>query len=121
MSPNTGIERASAELHEWLGLSATVFGVVAAVLFLLGILLWQGVARPGVRITATITTVISLIGAFIPLSSGLGATNAVVVEALLVTILVNLAAVIACLFLWMPAVRGWINEPAPIRNTWEMS
>ena len=50
--PSMGIG-SSAELHEWLGLSATVFGVVAAVLFLLGMMLWQGVARPGVRITAT--------------------------------------------------------------------
>ena len=100
-----------ADIHEWFALAATVFGVVATALFLLGVLLWQGVARPGVRLIATITTVISFVGALVPLLSGLGAENAVPVESLLVIVFVNLVAAIGCLLLWAPAVRVWIQEP----------
>lgn len=49
--------------------------------------------------SATITTPMSFVAAFVPLASGTGGTIAVVLEALLVTSVVNLGAGIGCLLL----------------------
>ena len=51
------------EVYEWLLSSAYIFTIVGVVLLLLGILIWRGVSRHGVRLTATITLVISWLGA----------------------------------------------------------
>ena len=108
----SGFEAESAAVvHEWMTLAAVVFSAVSAVFIILGILLWQGVARPGVRITATITTLIAFVGAFIPWAAAASGENAVAQEAILVQLVIHGAAFIAVLLLWMPAVRSWAKEP----------
>jgi hypothetical protein len=96
----------------WLDLAAIVFGIVASVLILLGIGLWKGTARPGIRITATITTIIALIGSWLPLMSGRGEIDAVPEESLLVMMALHAVVVVLCLLLWMPSMKAWINERA---------
>ena len=61
----SGLESASSvDVHEWMAFATSVFAVVATVFILLGILLWQGALRPGVRLTLTITALIAFIGSW---------------------------------------------------------
>ena len=107
----SGFEAESAsQVHEWMSLAALVFGVVAAVLIVLAVLLWQGVARPGVRVVATITVLIALIGSLIPLVAGASGGNAVAEEAIRVQAFIHAFTFIACVLLWMPSARTWIRE-----------
>jgi hypothetical protein len=107
----SGFEAGSvSEVHEWMSLAALVFGVVAAVFIILAILLWQGAARPGVRVVATITILIALIGSFAPLLAGSDGTNVVAEEAIRVQVFIHFFAFIATALLWMPSMRTWIKE-----------
>ena len=107
----TGFEAGSvSEVHEWMSLAALVFGVVAAVFMILAVLLWQGVARPGVRVVATITILIALIGSFAPLLAGSDSANVVAEEAIRVQVFVHFFAFITTALLWMPSMRTWIKE-----------
>lgn len=99
-----------SEVHEWMSLAALVFGVVAAVFVILAVLLWQGVARPGVRVAATITILIALLGSFAPLFAGGSGGNVVAEEAIRVQVFIHAFAFISCALLWMPSVRTWIRE-----------
>ena len=107
----SGLESASSvDVHEWMALATSVFAVVAAVFILLGILLWQGALRPGVRLTLTITALIAFVGSFIPLLSE-GTGSAVQEDAVLFMIVVQGAALVGALLLWTRPVKGWIAEP----------
>ncbi|NQW72688.1 MAG: hypothetical protein HQ453_08150 [Actinobacteria bacterium] len=107
----SGFESASSvDVHEWLALSTSIFTVVAAVFVLLGILLWQGALRPGVRLTLTITTLIAFIGTFIPLLSG-GASSSIQEDTVLFMVVVQAVALVGALLLWSRPVKGWIAEP----------
>jgi hypothetical protein len=101
----------AAEIYEWMALAASVFAVVAAVFVLLGILLWQGALRPGVRLTLTITALIAFAGTFFPLVEGFGEPSAVAEELLVFLLIVHAFALVGALLLWSPSVKGWINEP----------
>jgi hypothetical protein len=108
----SGLESASnVEVHEWMALATSVFAVVAAVFILLGILLWQGALRPGVRLTLTITTLIAFIGSFIPLLSG-GTSSAIQEDTVLFMVVVQAVALVGALLLWSHPVKAWIAEPA---------
>ena len=108
----SGLESASSvEVHEWMAFATSVFAVVATVFILLGILLWQGALRPGVRLTLTITAVIAFIGSFIPLLSE-GAGSAIQEDTVLFMVLVQGAALVGALLLWSRPVKAWIAEPA---------
>lgn len=107
----SGFEAQSAsQVHEWMSLAALVFGVVAAALIVLAVLLWQGVARPGVRVVATITVLIAFIGSLIPLFAGGSGGNVVAEEAIRVQVFIHGFTFIACLLLWMPSTRTWVKE-----------
>jgi len=97
-------------VQDWLDLAAIVFGIVASVVILLGIGLLRGTARPGLRIGATITTLIAFIGSWIPLMSGSGEGDAVPEESLMVIVAVHAVVLILCLLLWMPSMKTWIRE-----------
>lgn len=107
-----GFDNASSPqaLLEWFTLSATVFGVLAAVFIVMGVLLWQGAARPGVRLTAAITTLIALVGSIMPLMAGTEGDNAVAHESLAVQAGIHALAFIAILLLWAPSARSWFAE-----------
>ena len=108
-----GFEAESAlAVQDWLDLAAIVFGIVATVVILLGIGLWKGTARPGLRITATITTLIAFIGSWTPLLSGSGEMDAVPEESLMVIVAVHAVVFVLCLLLWMPSMKTWVNETA---------
>jgi hypothetical protein len=100
-----------SEVHEWMALAATVFAVVSAVFLLLGILLWQGALRPGVRLTLTITSLIAFAGTFAPLAEGLNQVSAVREETLIFLMVVHAVSVVGALLLWSPSVKRWITEP----------
>jgi len=93
-----------------MALATSVFAAVAAVFILLGILLWQGALRPGVRLTLTITALIAFIGSFIPLLSE-GSGSAIQEDTVLFMIVVQGAALVGALLLWSRPVKGWIAEP----------
>ena len=97
-------------VQEWLDLSAIVFGIVATVVLLLGIGLWKGTARPGIRITATITTLVAFIGSWMPLLTGGGGVHAVPEDSLKVIIALHAVVLVLCLLLWMPSMKSWIKE-----------
>jgi len=107
----SGLESASSvDVHEWMALATSVFAVVAAVFILLGILLWQGALRPGVRLTLTITALVAFIGSFIPLLSA-GTASAIQEDTVLFMIVVQGAALLGALLLWTRPVKTWIAEP----------
>ena len=108
-----GLESASAvQVHEWMALAASVFAVVATVFLLLGLLLWQGALRPGVRLTFTITVLVSFVGSFVPLLLSLQDQDAVTEAAHVFLIGVQAFAVVGALLLWSPSVRSWVTAPA---------
>ena len=109
----SGLESASAvEIHEWLALSATVFAVVAALFVVLGVLVWQGVGRPGVRLTLTISALVAFIGSLVPLFMGMSGANAVTEDTVVFLLVVHGFALVGALLLWGRGARAWINEPA---------
>lgn len=87
---------------------AQVFALVGVVLLIMGLFLWVGAYRPGVRLILTITTAISFFGSFIPLvlssDSASGMSQAKVGQGLFV----QLVALIASLLLWFGAGRRWV-------------
>ena len=106
-----GLEAASAdEIHEWMALSATVFAVVAAVFIILGVLLWQGVGRPGVRLTFTIAALVATVGSLVPLFLGTAKANAVTEDTVVFLLVVHVFALVGALLLWAKSVRGWVLE-----------
>ena len=108
----SGLESASSvEVHEWMAFATSVFAVVATVFILLGILLWQGALRPGVRLTLTITALIAFIGSVIPLLSE-GTGSAIQEDSVLFMVVVQGAALVGALLLWSHPVKAWIAEPA---------
>jgi hypothetical protein len=116
-----GLESASSvEVHEWMALAASVFAVVASVLIPLGILLWQGALRPGVRLTLTITALSAFIGFFIPLLSA-GTASAIQEDTVLFMVVVQGAALVGALLSWSRPVKGWIAELVDSVSMWGIS
>jgi hypothetical protein len=103
-----GLAKATPEdVYEWLLMSAYIFNIVGVVLLLLGILIWRGVSRHGVRLTATITLLISWLGAlrqeFYPDGGGPG--SGVAANALIFTSVT--AGLIGVITLWFGGGARW--------------
>lgn len=98
------------QIVEWQELAATVFGVVGVATLLMGILLWIGWMRPGVRITATITLLVSAAGSVAPLAGSIAggfANTSALVGAFIQTL-----ALVCVLLLWTPTATTWIKQEA---------
>lgn len=111
---NNGQSLATAttnDVWEWLTLSGTVFLALAGITFILGILVWHGILRPGVRLTATIFTFISVLSPVLPLvlMSTEGANRYPEVTILLGGILI-VPALLGCLSLWFGAGKAWVAD-----------
>jgi hypothetical protein len=89
-------------------LSSRVFILVGVVILILGVFLWVGAFRGGVRGVLTVTLAVSFLGGLYPLflsfdpASGLDAAGLVEAE------FVNLVALIFALLLWGGAGRKWV-------------
>lgn len=96
------------DIYHWLAYSAQVFTALAIVFLVLGLLLWRGVLRPGIRLTASLFAWISLIGSVILVSipdsasAGSGTSHDVL------ALVINLLASIGCLSLWFGAPKTWV-------------
>ena len=87
---------------------AQVFALVGVVLLILGLFLWAGAYRPGVRLTLTITTAVSFFGSFIPLVLSSDTASGMSESRIGLALVVQLVALIASLLLWFGAGRRWV-------------
>ena len=96
------------DVWEWLILSGTVFIALAAITLILGMLVWQGILRPGVRLTATIFTFISVLSALPPLLTTTEGANRNPEGSILLTGIIMVPALLGCLSLWFGAGKAWV-------------
>ena len=96
------------DVWEWLILSGTVFIALAAITLILGMLVWQGILRPGVRLTATIFTFISALSAVPPLLMSTEGANRQPEGTLLLGGIFMVPALLGCLSLWFGAGKAWV-------------
>ena len=97
------------EIYEWLMLSAYVFGTLAVVFLVLGLLTWRGVARQGVRVTSTIFVVISWLGALRLVASADGGGTGTGAGPNAFFLLVLTVALVAMITLWISAGARWVR------------
>ena len=77
-------------------------------LLILGLFLWAGAYRPGVRLTLTITTAVSFFGSFIPLVLSSDTASGMSESRIGLALVVQLVALIASLLMWFGAGRRWV-------------
>ena len=97
------------EIYEWLMLSVYVFGTLAVVFLVLGILMWRGQCRQGVRMTATIFVVISWLGALRLLMATDGGGTGTGQGANALFFLSLTVALVAVITLWISAGARWVR------------
>ena len=96
------------DVWEWMLMSGTVFLALAAITFMLGLLVWQGLLRPGVRLTATIFMAISVLGALPPLLGTTEGPNMHPEAQILTASLFMVPALLGCISLWFGAGKAWV-------------
>ncbi|CAB5040703.1 MAG: hypothetical protein F2923_06095 [Actinobacteria bacterium] len=99
--------------------AAHVFGLVGVALLLLGIFLWVGAYRPGVRLILTITTGVSFVGSFIPLALASNPADGMSESAIAEALVIQGIAFVAALLLWIGAGRRWVALDTT--STWEQN
>lgn len=100
------------QIVEWQELAATVFAVVGVATLLMGILLWIGWMRPGVRIAVTITLLVSASGSLVPLAGSIAGGEGVTGPSALVGTLIQTLALVCVLLLWTPTATTWVKQEA---------
>jgi len=109
-SISEALKNATAEeIYEWLLMSAYIFTILGVVFLLLGVLIWRGTSRHGVRLIATITLAISWLGGlrleFAPDGGGAGSgasSNILILASITV-------ALIGVITLWFGNGARWVR------------
>ena len=99
-----------------LAMAETFFLVGVAVL-LMGIFLWVGAFRGGVRGILTVTMVINFAGTLRPLINSFDAANGLSVVSIVESQFINLIALIFVLLLWGKAGKKWVRMGA--KKKWD--
>ena len=98
---------------------AQVFSLVGVVLLILGIFLWNGAYRPGVRLILTITLAVSFFGGLIPLMLSLDQASGMSAAQVAQGEIEQLVALIAVSLLWFGAGRRWVALDTT--SSWEQN
>jgi len=98
---------------------AQVFALVGVVLLILGVFLWVGAYRPGIRLILTITLAVSFFGSFIPLTLSTDSASGISEAQVGLAVVVQLVALISAVLLWFGAGRRWVALDTT--SSWEQN
>jgi len=98
-------------------ISARVFFAVGAGLLIMGVFLWVGAFRGGVRGILTVPLVVSLLRGIIPLALSFDPANGLDLPGLVEAEFNNVIALIAALLLWGKAGKKWVAMGA--KKKWD--
>ena len=98
-------------------LSSKVFILVGVVILIMGVFLWVGAFRGGVRGVLTVTLAVSFLGGLYPVFLSFDPLNGLDGAGLIENEFVNLVALIFVLLLWGGAGRKWVAMGA--KKKWD--
>jgi hypothetical protein len=98
-------------------ISAEVFLLIGVALLLMGIFLWVGAFRGGVRGILTVTLAVLLVGGIVPLVMSFTPSHRIDLLGLLIEMGVNLVAFVFVLLLWSGSGRKWVSLGA--KKKWD--
>lgn len=96
------------EFEQFQQLSAQTFFTVGIAVLLMGVFLWVGAFRGGVRGILTVTMVVTFAGTLFTVIRSFDAANGIGVVGIVETQLINTAALIFVLMLWGKAGKKWV-------------
>ena len=122
MGDRAGIKEALAEGNTQLGttvaqgfdhyyISMTVFSTMAVIYLVLGLLLWRGEHRHGVRMIGTIMALVNVIGLLFILVTTGGSTFQQT-SSLVVDLVVQIVILVGMIMLWEGGGRRWEHKGA---------
>jgi hypothetical protein len=88
--------------------TARIFTLVGVCILILGVFLWVGAFRGGVRVTLTVTLAVSFLGGFFPLFLAFDAANGLDTVGLAQAQIVNTIALIFSFLLWGKSGQKWV-------------